>query len=80
MASGLAWLACDEKLRAHESWQRGILSHRIEVGKSTSGAAARSVTQQWRCEKLSTRASMMPVPCQVGSADIRHNIAQERQG
>jgi len=77
---GLAWQAWDGKLREHGSWRPGILLHRMEVRKSTSGAAACSVTERWRCGRLSRRASMMPILSKWGSADIRHNIAQERQG
>jgi hypothetical protein len=80
MASGLAWQARDGKLREHASWRPGILSHRIGVRKSTSGPAACSVTERWRCGRLSRRASMMPILSRWDSADIRHNIAQERQG
>jgi hypothetical protein len=79
MAGGLAWQAWDGELREHGSWRPGILSHRIEVRKSTSGAAACSVTERWRRGRLSRRASMMPILSRWGSADIRHNIAQERQ-
>ena len=61
MGSGLAWQAWDGELREHGSSQLHMLPHRIEVRKSTSGAAARRVTQQWRCGRLSTRANMMPV-------------------
>ena len=67
-------------MREHGSWRPGILSHRIEVRKSTSGAAACSFTERWRCGRLSRRASMMPILSRWGSADIRHNIAQLRQG
>ena len=61
IADGLAWQAGDGELREHGSSQLHMLPHRIEVRKSTSGAAARRVTQQWRCGRLSTRANMMPV-------------------
>jgi hypothetical protein len=80
MAGGLAWQAWDGKLREHGSWRPGILSHRIEVRKSTSGTAACCVTERWRCGRLSRRASMMPILSGWGSADIRHNIAQFCQG
>jgi hypothetical protein len=43
------------------SGRPGILSHRMEVGISTSGAAACGVAEQWRCERLSRRASMLPI-------------------
>jgi hypothetical protein len=76
MAGGLAWQAWDGELREHGSWRPGILSHRMEVRKSTSGAAAGSVTERWRCGRLSRRASMMPIQSRWGSAGIRHNIAQ----
>jgi hypothetical protein len=61
MAGGLAWQAWDGKLLEHGSWRPGILSPRMEVGKSTSGAAACSFTERWRCGRLSRRASMMPI-------------------
>ena len=61
MAGGLAWQAWDGKLREHGSWRPGILSHRMEVRKSTSGAAACSVSERWRCGRLSRRATMMPI-------------------
>jgi hypothetical protein len=80
IAGGLAWQAWDGVLREHGSWRPGILSHRIEIPKSTSGAAACNVTERWRCGKLSRRASMMAILSRWGSAAIRHNIAQERQG
>jgi hypothetical protein len=63
-------------LREPGPWR---LSHHIEVRKSTSGAAACSVTERWRCGRLPRRASMMSIQSR-GSAHIRHNIAQERQG
>ena len=80
MAGGLPWQACDGELREHGSWRPGILSRRIEVRKSTSGAAACSVTERWRCGRSSRRASIMPILSRRGSTDIRHDIAQERQG
>jgi hypothetical protein len=80
MAGGLAWQAWDGKLREHGSRRPGILSHRIGVRKSTPDAAACSVTERWRCGRLSRRASMMPILSRWDSADIRHNIAQEPQG
>jgi hypothetical protein len=78
MAGGLAWQASDGKLREHGSWRPGILSRRIEV--RTSGTAACSVSERRRCGRLSRRASMMPILSRWGSAAIRHNIVQERQG
>jgi hypothetical protein len=76
MAGPLAWQALDGELREHGSWRPGILSRRIEVRKSTSGAAACSVTERWHCGRLSRRASMMPILSRWGSTGIRHNIAQ----
>ena len=57
----LAWPARGGECREHGSSRLRIPPHRREARKSTSGAAARGVTQQWRCGRLSTRASMMPI-------------------
>ena len=80
MAGGLPWRVWHGELREHGSWRPEILSARREFRKSTSGAAACSVTEQWRGGRSSRRASMMPILSSWGSAYIRHNIAQERQG
>lgn len=79
-AGGLARRARHKELREDKSWRPGILSHHIQVRITTSGAAASSLSERGRCEKVSRRTSMMPVLYRRGSADIRHNIAQERQG
>ena len=60
-AGGLAWPARGGEWREHGSSRLRIPLHRREVWRSTSGAAARGVTQQWRCGRLSTRASIMPI-------------------
>ena len=60
-ASGVAWQARDGESPEHGSSRLRIPPHLREVRKSTSGAAARGVTQPWRCGRVSTRASIMPI-------------------
>jgi hypothetical protein len=82
MAGGLAWQAWHGELREHGSWRPGILSHRIEVRKSTSGAATCSVTERWRCGRLSRRASMMPILSswarQTYATTLRRNVKHSK--